>query len=119
MKENEIFSNEQLKKMIVPLFLEQILVMLVGLADTLIISYAGETAVPGGSLVNQFNTIFIYLFTALASGGAVVISQLLLFSTLFSVLIAMAVLFGKDAMLRLLFGKVEKPVMDACMILIT
>lgn len=132
MKENEMFSNEQLKKMIVPLFLEQLLVMLVGLADTLIISYAGETAVSGVSLVNQFNTIFIYLFTALASGGAVVISQyigrrerahageaasqLVLFSTLFSVLIAMAVLFGKEAMLRLLFGKVEKPVMDACMI---
>lgn len=131
MKEKELFSNEQLKRMIAPLFLEQLLVMLVGLADTLIISYAGETAVSGVSLVNQFNTIFIYLFTALASGGAVVISQyigrrernhageaasqLLLFSTLFSVLTAMAVLIGKEPMLRLLFGKVEKPVMDACM----
>lgn len=61
--------------MIVPLFFEQLLVMLVGLADTLVISYAGEAAVSGVSLVNQFNTIFIYLFTALASGGAVVISQ--------------------------------------------
>ena len=75
MKEKELFSNEKLTKMIVPLFLEQFLVMLVGLADTLVISYAGEAAVSGVSLVNQFNTIFIYLFTALASGGAVVISQ--------------------------------------------
>ena len=130
MKENELFSNEKLKKMIVPLFLEQLLVMLVGLADTLVISYAGEAAVSGVSLVNQFNTIFIYLFTALASGGAVVISQyigrqerdhageaasqLLLFSTFFSAFIAVAVLIGNEAMLRLLFGKVEKPVMDAC-----
>ena len=130
MREKELFSDKELKRMIVPLFLEQFLVMLVGLADTLVISYAGEAAVSGVSLVNQFNTIFIYLFTALASGGAVVISQyigrrerehageaasqLLLFSTLFSVLMAAAVLMGKEAMLRLLFGKVEEPVMDAC-----
>ncbi|MBD5530790.1 MAG: MATE family efflux transporter [Lachnospiraceae bacterium] len=127
---NELFSDKELKKMIVPLFLEQLLVMFVGLADTLIISYAGEAAVSGVSLVNQFNTIFIYLFTALSSGGAVVISQyigrqereragesasqLLLFSTLFSVVVMAAVLIGNEAMLRLLFGKVEQPVMDAC-----
>lgn len=130
MREKELFSNKELKRMIVPLFWEQFLVMLVGLADTLVISYAGEAAVSGVSLVNQFNTIFIYLFTALASGGAVVISQyigrqemdhageaasqLLLFSTLFSGFIAAAVLLGNEALLRLLFGKVEKPVMDAC-----
>lgn len=128
--EAELFSNRALRNMIAPLFLEQLLVMLVGIADTLVISYAGEAAVSGVSLVNQFNTIFIYLFTALASGGAVVISQyigrremaragqaasqLLLFSAAFSLLIAAAVLAGNEAMLRLLFGKVERPVMDAC-----
>ena len=104
---NDLFSDQELKKMIVPLFLEQLLVMFVGLADTLVISYAGESAVSGVSLVNQFNTIFIYLFTALASGGAVVISQyigrqdtdlagesasqLLMFSFDFSVLLGAAV----------------------------
>jgi Na+-driven multidrug efflux pump len=71
----ELFSRRDLQRMVVPLFLEQLLVILVGLADTLVISYSGEAAVSGVSLVNQFNTIFIYLFTALASGGAVVISQ--------------------------------------------
>ena len=70
-----LFSDKDLKAMIIPLFLEQLLVMLVGIADTLVVSHAGEAAVSGVSLVNQFNTIFIYLFTALASGGAVVISQ--------------------------------------------
>ena len=69
------FSDKDLRAMIIPLLLEQLLVMLVGLADTLVVSYAGEAAVSGVSLVNQFNTIFIYLFTALASGGAVVVSQ--------------------------------------------
>ena len=116
--------------MIIPLFLEQLLVMLVGLADTLIVSYAGEAAVSGVSLVNQFNTIFIYLFTALASGGAVVISQyigkraadeageaasqLLSFSAGFSLLIAALVLIGNERMLAALFGKVEDDVMQAC-----
>ena len=74
-QEAKLFSNQELKAMIVPLFLEQLLVMLVGMADTVVVSYAGEAAVSGVSLVNQFNTIFIYLFTALASGGAVVVSQ--------------------------------------------
>lgn len=61
--------------MILPLLMEQFLLMLVGLADTMVVSYAGEAAVSGVSLVNSFNTIFINLFTALASGGAVVVSQ--------------------------------------------
>ena len=74
-QQTTLFSNEKLMAMIIPLFLEQLLIMLVGMADTLVVSYAGEAAVSGVSLVNQFNTIFIYLFTALASGGAVVISQ--------------------------------------------
>lgn len=116
--------------MIIPLFLEQLLVMLVGMADTLVVSYAGEAAVSGVSLVNQFNTIFIYLFTALASGGAVVISQyigrkradaagesasqLLLFSVIFSALVSALVLIGNEGMLRLMFGKVEDDVMQAC-----
>lgn len=124
------FSGKELREMIVPLFLEQLLVMLVGIADTLVVSYAGEAAVSGVSLVNQFNTIFIYLFTALASGGAVVISQyigrkdlesagksasqLLIFGTVFSLLIAVLVLIGNKGMLRLLFGKVEDSVMESC-----
>ncbi len=62
-----MFTNKDLKNLIIPLFLEQLLVMLVGIADTFVISYAGEAAVSGVSLVNSFNTIFIYLFTALAS----------------------------------------------------
>lgn len=126
----EVFSNQKLKEMIVPLFFEQLLVMLVGMADTLVISHTGEAAVSGVSLVNQFNTIFIYLFTALASGGAVVISQyigrsakdaagasasqLLLFSTGFSIIVAGMVLVGNEWILRLMFAKVEDSVMEAC-----
>lgn len=129
-KQQEMFSAKSLKAMIIPLFLEQLLVMLVGIADTLVVSYAGEAAVSGVSLVNQFNTIFIYLFTALSSGGAVIISQyigrraqekageafsqLLMFSAVFSMALSVLVLIGNEGMLRLLFGSVENEVMQAC-----
>lgn len=125
-----MFSNRDLKNMIVPLFFEQLLVMLVGIMDTFIVSYVGEAVVSGVSLVNSFNTIFIYLFTALASGGAVVISQyignkdqknsvrsssqLLMFSTLFSIVLTCIVLMFHQAILSALFGKVEIDVMNAC-----
>lgn len=124
-----MFSNQDLKNMIIPLFFEQLLVMLVGIIDTFVISYAGEAAVSGVSLVNSFNTVFIYLFTALASGGAVVISQylgnknvegarkssgqLLMFSALFSIVMMVLTLVLKDQILNLLFGKVEADVMTA------
>lgn len=41
-QQKELFSNRNLKAMIVPLFMEQLLVMLVGMADTLVVSYAGR-----------------------------------------------------------------------------
>ena len=56
------FTNKDLKNMIIPLFFEQLLVRLVGIIDTFIVSFVGESAVSGVSLVNSFNTIFIYLF---------------------------------------------------------
>ena len=126
----ELFSNKALKEMIVPLLLEQLLMALVGIADVFVVGFTGEAAVSGVSLVNSFNTIFLNLFTALASGGAVVISQyigrketdhageaatqLLTASVLLSVVISAFVLIANESLMRLLFGKVEADVMDAC-----
>lgn len=125
-----MFSNDDLKKLIIPLFLEQLLVALVGISDVFMVGFAGETAVSGVSLVNAFNTIFINLFTALASGGAVVISQyigrkdnknsgksasqLLLASILFSVCVSVITLIFNMQILKLMFGRVESGVMEAC-----
>ncbi len=127
-----MFSNQDLKKLIVPLFLEQLLMALVGIADVFIIGFVGEAAVSGVSLVNSFNTIFINMFVALAAGGAVVISQyighkepeqasraasqLLTASVLFSAAISAVVLIWNRQILRGLFGQVEADVMDACII---
>ncbi len=126
-----MFTNKSLRNMIVPLFFEQLLVMLVGIIDTFVVSYVGESAVSGVSLVNMFNIIFIYLFTALASGGAVIMSQylgsknkekavqsssqLLLFSTMFSIVLMTFVIIFREGTLGLLFGKVEEDVMKACL----
>ena len=125
-----MFSNDDLKRLIIPLFLEQLLVALVGISDVFMVGFAGETAVSGVSLVNAFNTIFINLFTALASGGAVVISQyigrkdnenggksasqLLLASILFSVCVSVIILIFNTQILKLMFGRVESGVMEAC-----
>lgn len=125
-----MFSNKDLKYMIVPLFMEQLLIMMVGLVDIFIVSFVGEAAVSGVSLVNSFNTIFILLFTALASGGAVVISQyigkqdtdtagkassqLLSASALFSIVIAAIILPFNEPLMRLMFGRVEMEVLESC-----
>ena len=74
-EEQKVFSNHALKIMLIPLFMEQLLSVLVGVADTFMVSYAGEAAVSGVSLVNMFNTVFLFLFSALAAGGSVVVSQ--------------------------------------------
>ena len=46
-QKKRLFTDREIKEMIVPLFLEQLLVMLVGMADTLVVSYVGEAAVSG------------------------------------------------------------------------
>lgn len=60
------FSNPDLKGRIVPLFREQLPALIWIIADTQAVSQTVEAAAPGAPLVNRGNTVFIYLFTALA-----------------------------------------------------
>ena len=64
-KKQILFTSRDLRNLIVPLFIEQFLLALVGIVDTFVVSYAGEAEVSGVSLVNSFNTVFIFLSTAL------------------------------------------------------
>lgn len=124
-----MFSNLSLKKLILPLIIEQILIMLVGMADTVMVSSAGEAAISGVSLVNMVNNLIICILAALATGGAVIVSQyvgsanqkkanfaasqLLLLTVLISVIImVLSLLFYKE-LLQLFFGSVELDVMQA------
>ncbi len=125
-----MFTNKDLRDLIVPLFIEQFLLMFVGIADTFVVSFSSEADVSGVSLVTSFNTVLIFLFTALSSGGAVIISQyigsrndkaasrssgqLLMISTVISVAMTAVILAFHTQLLRLLFGKIEADVMAAC-----
>ncbi len=129
-EKRQIFSNRRLLSIIIPLFGEQFFIMLVGIADTLMISYAGEEAVSGVSLVNMFITVFLFIFSAFASGGAVIISQyignrdresgqnaagkLVGIAAAVSVIAMIFVLIFTRPILGALFGRVDPGVMDAC-----
>ena len=63
--------------LIVPLVTEQLLAILVGMADSIMIASVGEAAVSGVSLVDQIMILVIQIFSALATGGAVVTGQYL------------------------------------------
>ena len=128
-KERQRFGNLGLFALILPILVEQLLTMLVGIADTLMVSYAGEAAVSGVSLVNQLNNVFIFVFGAVASGGAVVASQyigredqengiaaasqLLMVTILISVVLTGISVLFRSQLLSLLFGRVEPDVMKA------
>ena len=72
-----IFSNKDLFYLFLPLIIEQLLEFVTGLADSIMVSYVGEAAVSGVSLVDFIMQFLISLFAALATGGAVVAGQYL------------------------------------------
>lgn len=131
--ERQRFSDKDLIKLVLPIVAEQFLALLVGIADTLMVTYAGEgaagdAAVSGVSLVNQLNNVFILVFTAMAAGGSVVASQymgsrdnengslaagqLLMTTTIISVILtAVTLIFGHN-IFTALFGSVERAVYD-------
>ena len=72
-----MFTNQKLKQLIIPLVIEQILAVLVGMADIMMVSSVSEAAVSGVSLVDSISILIINIFAALATGGAVVAAQYL------------------------------------------
>ena len=127
-----LFSKEDLRKLIMPLLLEQALVICVGMADTMMVSSVGEAAISGVSLVDMVNNLIISILAALATGGSVVTSQylgagrrdkacasarqLLFASGVIAVLISIAAALLRNPLLRLFFGSIEREVMDSAVI---
>lgn len=123
-----MFSKKDLYRLLIPLIVEQILAVLVGMADVVMVAAVGEAAVSGVSLVDSISMLIIQLLAALATGGAVVCSQyigrkdaknasiaanqLLLSTFLLSIVIMAVALIGNRALLGTIFGKIEFDVMN-------
>ena len=123
-----IFSRKAILKIIVPMFIQQILNITVGMADSMMVSSAGEAAVSGVSLTSTLDNMLIVFFTALVSGGSVVIAQtlglkehkgvtevakqLLYAATFVAALLTVTVMIFRRPMLELLFGDAESDVMQ-------
>lgn len=126
-----LFSRRELARLIVPLIIERALETLVGMADVVMVSGVGEAAVSGVSLVNMLNILLVNIFAALATGGAVVTSQLIgarnnkracesasqliVVSGLAGAVICLAVLAFRVPVLRFFFGTIDDDVMQACL----
>lgn len=125
--EQKLFSREDLKKLMIPLVIEQTLAISIGLFDTIMVSSCGEAAVSGVSLVDSISVLLIQILSALATGGAVVCSQyigkkmperaklsagqLLFIMLVTSGAVMVLVLFLHRFLLRAIFGQIEADVM--------
>lgn len=120
---NRLFSRNDLVRLIIPLIVDQFLQVAVGLSDSIMVARVGEAAVSGVSLVDTVMLLIINIFTALATGGAVIAgqylgrkdpktgceatAQLFNFTFLFSIFIMILGYFGQNVILYHVFGKIE------------
>lgn len=120
------FSGQDLRRLIVPLVIEQLLAITVGLADSLMVAQVGQAAISAVSLVDTVNVLLVNAFAALATGGAIIVGQylgrreaekaghsgqqILLFMGEISLLITALLYLGKGFILGVVFGQVEADV---------
>jgi putative MATE family efflux protein len=126
------WNNREIFQLLWPLAIEQILALAMGAADTIMVSEVGEFAVTGVNIVDMINNLFVIAFTALATGGAVVVSQyigrrdaknsqlaskqLIYSTTAVSLLIMVIVLALNRPIIRLLYGAIADDVMEGAVI---
>ena len=128
MKEsNHLYSNTDLRKLLVPIMIEQLLSCLMGMADTMMVSNVGSAAISAVSLVDSINVLVIQALSALAAGGAILCShyigngdetnanhaakQVLFIMAVLSTMLTVLCLIWRTPLLRLIFGQVEEDVM--------
>lgn len=125
-----LFDNAALFHLILPLIIEQFLTIAVGMVDSVMVSSVGEAAVSAVSLVDTVNVLIVNLFTALATGGAVVAgqylgredsdnadkagNQLLLFTGAAAIIVMLLIYAGKNLLLDVVFGHLAPDVHGYC-----
>lgn len=123
-----MFSNRDLRKLLIPLVLEQMLSGLMGIADTVMVTTVGDTAISAVSCVDSINTLVLYLLSALATGGTIICAQYLgrqdrknailsgqqvyLVAITLAIMISVVCLVFRKQLLVLVFGQVEQSIMD-------
>ncbi len=124
-----MYTKEQLRRLLIPLMFEQVLTALMGSVDTIMVTNIGSAAISAVSLVDSLNILIINIFAAMATGGAIICAQYLvnpikkdkanqalkqlIFSvTLISLIITIPCILFRRPLLSLIFGSVEKNVMD-------
>ncbi len=124
---DHIYSNLDLKKLLIPIIVEQLLSCLMGTVDTMMVSNVGSAAISAVSLVDSINVLVIQALSALAAGGTILCSQylgsrneksanhaarqVLLVMAVLSTALSLLCLIFRVPMLHFIFGKVEADVM--------
>lgn len=123
-----MFTKKQIWSLLLPLMAEQVLTAMMGSMDTMMVSNAGSAAISAVSLVDAINVLIIQVFSAMATGGAIVCAQylgaekkreanraggqLVLTVLTLSTVIACLFLALRWPMLKLIFGSIEQAVME-------
>lgn len=127
-KHNLMFHNKALFALLIPIVVEQLLNSFMGMVDTMMVSNLGSQAISGVSLVDSVNNLIVQLFSAMATGAAIVCShyigmknkdgankaarQVVLTVAVIAVTITILGLIFRRPLLSLIFGQVEPAVMD-------
>jgi len=122
------FTNKDLRQLIIPLIIEQVLAFAVGFTDSFMVSSGGDAATSAVSLVDTVMVLIIGLFGALATGGAVIAGhyigqkkpkeacratdQLILFIAVFSIALTGAIYLFHQWILTSVFGDITITVME-------
>jgi putative MATE family efflux protein len=77
LSEPNLFTAKAIRKLLIPLIFEQLLLVLVTLVDTMLLSGISEAALGAYSLVDSINQLLTQLFLAIGSGGSIIAAQYL------------------------------------------
>jgi len=123
------WNNKRLFSLFWPLIVEQLLIVMSGIINMVMVSSVGEFAMSGISLVETINFLIITAFNAIATGGSVVASQylgrkdeknaccsarqLIYISVIISIILMIFTLITHRILLGAIYGNIAEDVMQA------